>query len=246
MNVLLACEESQAVCKEFRKLGHEAYSCDIQECSGDHPEWHIQNNVLPLLDGHCQFQTADGECHSIEGGWDLIIAFPPCTHLAVSGAMHFANKYKDGRQLEGVWFFAQFLKADCEHIAVENPINIISGEYAPAHFRYHCNKYGFPLKPSQIISPWMFGDPYEKHTCLWIKGLPKLEAEIHEKPEMEYKTWVDKKSGKTKRQPKWFFDALNKDGAERSRIRSKTFPGIARAMAEQWSRYLEEEYERNS
>lgn len=204
MKILVACEESQAVTIELRKLGHEAYSCDILPCSGGHPEWHLQRDVIPLL----------------KEKWDMIIAFPPCTHLAVSGARHFAQKIKDGRQQQGIDFFMQFVNADCPRIAIENPIGIMSSKYR---------------KPDQIIQPWMFGDKYTKSTCLWLKGLPKLKpTNIVEHG--EYFEWIDK-NGKKKRQPKWFFEALKKakTSEERSILRSKTFPGIALAMATQWT-----------
>ena len=204
MKILVACEESQAVTIELRKLGHEAYSCDILPCSGGHPEWHLQQDVIPLL----------------KEKWDMIIAFPPCTHLAVSGARHFKEKQKDGRQQQGIDFFMKFVNADCPRIAIENPIGIMSTKYR---------------KPDQIIQPWMFGDKYTKSTCLWLKGLPKLKpTNIVEHG--EYFEWVDKK-GRKKRQPKWFFEALKKAKTpeERSILRSKTFPGIAKAMAEQWT-----------
>lgn len=204
MKVLVACEESQAVTIELRKLGHEAYSCDILPCSGGHPEWHLQQDVIPLL----------------KQKWDMIIAFPPCTHLAVSGARHFKEKQKDGRQQQGIDFFMKFVNADCPRIAIENPIGIMSTKYR---------------KPDQIIQPWMFGDKYTKSTCLWLKGLPKLKS-TNIVEHGEYFEWVDK-NGKKKRQPKWFFEALKKAKTpeERSILRSKTFPGIAKAMAEQWT-----------
>lgn len=220
MKVLVACEESQAVTIELRKLGHEAYSCDLIECSGGHPEWHIRQDVLSLLNGDCVFVTVDGNIHTIKGKWDMIIAFPPCTHLAVSGARHFEEKIKDGRQQQGIDFFMKFVKADCPRIAIENPIGIMSSKYR---------------KPNQIIHPWMFGDKFTKSTCLWLKGLPNLEpTNIVEKG--EFFEWTDK-NGKKKKQAKWFFDALKnaKTADERSKIRSKTFPGIAKAMAEQWT-----------
>ena len=204
MKILVACEESQAVTIELRKLGHEAYSCDILPCSGGYPEWHLQQDVIPLL----------------KEKWDMIIAFPPCTHLACSGARHFEQKIKDGRQQQGIDFFMQFVNADCPKIAIENPIGIMSTKYR---------------KPDQIIQPWMFGDKYTKSTCLWLKGLPKLKpTNIVEHG--EYFEWIDKK-GKKKRQPKWFYEALKKakTSEERSIIRSKTFPGIAFAMATQWA-----------
>lgn len=205
MRILVACEESQAVTIELRKLGHEAYSCDILECSGGHPEWHLQQDVIPLL----------------KEKWDMIIAFPPCTHLAVSGARHFAEKIADGRQQEGIDFFMLFANADCERIAIENPVGIMSSKWR---------------KPDQIIQPWQFGNKFQKSTCLWLKGLPKLEpTNIVEKGEFIYFT---SKKGVEKKQPKWYFDALQnaKTAEERAKIRSKTFPGIAKAMAEQWGR----------
>jgi hypothetical protein len=236
MRVLVACEESQAVTKELRRLGHEAYSCDIIDQSGGHPEWHIMHDVIPLLNGRCEFRTTDGTDHHISERWDMLIAFPPCTHLAVSGAAWFEQKREDGRQQEGIEFFCKFLEADCDKIAIENPVGIISGDYIPKHFPNLAEKYGLPKKPNQIIHPWMFGDNYSKSTCLWEKGVEPLVPLVTEEPEMEWKEWVDKKTGKLKRQPKWFFDALKnaKTADERSIIRSKTFEGIANAMAEQW------------
>lgn len=134
MKVLVACEESQRVCTEFRKLGHEAYSCDIEPCSGGHPEWHIQDDVLPLLNGNCDFKTVNGDMHHLIGKWDMIIAFPPCTHLAVSGAAWFDKKREDGRQEDAIKFFMNVMNADCDKISVENPVNIISGNYIEKHF----------------------------------------------------------------------------------------------------------------
>ena len=236
MRILIACEESQRVCIEFRKKGHVAYSCDIIECSGGHPEWHIKDDVLPILNGYCHFKTVDGKEHFLDSKWDMIIAFPPCTHLAVSGSPHFEKKRADGRQRDGIEFFCQFLNADCEKVVIENPIGIISGDYIPKYFPDLAEKYGLPKKQTQIIHPWMFGDNFSKSTCLWIKGLNPLVPVVTEQPELEWKEWVDKKTGKKKRQAKWFFDALvnAKTPEERSQIRSKTFPGIAKAMAEQW------------
>ena len=204
---------------ELRRLGHEAYSCDIIECSGGHPEWHLQQDVIPLL----------------KEPWDMIIAFPPCTHLAVSGAAHFEKKRADGRQRFGVEFFCEFLRADCDRIAIENPIGIISGNYVKEFFPNLAEKFGLPIKPNQIIHPWMFGDNYSKSTCLWLKGLPELVPTVTEQPELEWKEWVDKRTGKKKRQPKWFADAWHLSPEDRAKVRSKTFPGIARAMAEQWA-----------
>lgn len=234
MKVLVACEESQVVCKAFRERGHEAYSCDIIECSGGRPEWHIMQDVLPLLNGNCAFNTCDGTVHHVDGKWDIIIAFPPCTHLAVSGARHFEQKRADGRQREGIEFFCQFLTADCDKIVIENPVGIVSGDYIPTHFPDLAEKYDLPRKPTQIIHPWMFGDNFPKSTCLWVKGVPPLIPQITEEPEMEYLEWIDKKSGRTKRQAKWYCDALKLSPTERAKHRSKTFPGIAKAMAEQW------------
>ena len=237
MKILVACEESQAVTKELRVLGHEAYSCDIIECSGGHPEWHIMQDVLPLLNGNCGFTTCDGLTHTLGGKWDMIIAFPPCTNLAVSGSRHFAKKRADGRQKESIEFFCKFLTADCDKISIENPIGIISGDYIPKWFPDLAEKYDLPRKPTQIIHPWMFGDNYSKSTCLWLKGLNPLIPIVTEKPDLEWKEWVDKKTGKKKRQPLWLYEPLlnAKSPQERACIRSKTFPGIAKAMAEQWA-----------
>ena len=234
MNILIACEESQRVCIAFRDKGHNAFSCDILPCSGGHPEWHICGDVLPLLNGNCVCRTMDGVKHRIDGKWDLIIAFPPCTHLAVSGAAWFEKKRADGRQKDGIEFFAKFLNADCDRIVIENPVGIISGDYIPKWFPELADKYGFPIKPTQKIHPWMFGDNFSKTTCLWIKGLPALTPLITEQPELEWFEWIDSKTKKKKRQPKWFADAWKLSPEERSKVRSKTFPGIAKAMAEQW------------
>ena len=243
MRILVACEESQAVCKAFREKGHEAYSCDIIECSGGHPEWHIQGDVLEILNPSKLFEnemagvtffTADGELHSFIGKWDMIIAFPPCTHLAVSGAAWFEKKRADGRQRDGIEFFCQFLNADCDKISIENPVGIISGDYIPKHFPDLAEKYSLPIKPTQIIHPWMFGDNYSKSTCLWLKGIEPLVPLVTEQPELEWFEWIDSKTGKKKRQPKWFADAWKLSPEERAKVRSKTFLGIAKAMAEQW------------
>lgn len=234
MRVLIACEESQEVCKAFRTKGHEAFSCDIIEPSGGHPEWHIKGDVLPLLNGNCTFKTLDTNTHTQVGQWDMIIAFPPCTHLAVSGAAWFEKKRADGRQREGIEFFCKFLTANCERIVIENPVGIISGGYVQKWFPTLAEKYGLPKPPTQIIHPWMFGDNYSKSTCLWEKGVKPLEPVVKIQPELEWFEWIDKKTGKKKRQPKWFADAWKLPAEERAKIRSKTFPGIAKAMAEQW------------
>lgn len=225
--VLVACEESQAVTIELRNLGLEAYSCDIIECSGNHPEWHIKNDVLPLLNGKCLFETSDGVLHEIKGKWDMIIAFPPCTHLAVSGARHFEGKRLDGRQEDGIEFFCQFLNADCERVAIENPIGIISGNYIPKWFPELAVKYNLPRKQTQIIQPYEYGHQSKKSTCLWLKGLPNLKpTNIVEPNLVKYKC----KNGKTAT----FSKDYGGGGGENGKRRSKTYPGIAKAMAEQW------------
>jgi hypothetical protein len=182
--ILIACEESQVVTIEFRKLGVSAFSSDILPCSGGHPEWHIQGDVLDIL----------------YDDWDAIIAFPPCTHLAVSGARWFPEKRKDGRQQEGIDFFMLFANHPCSKVAVENPIGIMST---------------FWRKPDQIIQPWMFGHGETKATCLWLKNLPQLNSTAVVEGR-EQRIW---KMPPTE---------------NRAALRSKTFPGIAKAMATQW------------
>lgn len=233
MYILVACEESQRVCKAFRDKGHLAFSCDIIDASGGYPEWHIKQDVLPLLNGFCSFTTCDGTEHKLEQKWDMIISFPPCTHLAVSGARHFEKKREDGRQEEAIKFFCEFLKADCEKIIVENPVGIISGDYIKKYFPELCKEYGLPKKPTQIIHPWMFGDNYKKQTCLWIKGIEPLKPLVTVEPQTDYIEWVDK-NGKIKRQERWYYEALKLSPEERAKVRSKTFPGVADAMADQW------------
>ena len=218
MKVLVACEESQRVCMAFRERGHDAYSCDIQECSGGHPEWHIQGDVIEVLNGRCSFETADGTTHKIEGKWDLIIAHPPCTDLAVSGARHFARKRAAGTQQKSIAFFMEFVNADCEKIAVENPICIMSTEYR---------------KPDQIIQPYQFGHHARKSTCLWLKGLPKLiPTDIVDPGE------IDKNGFSRGASLDYATDENGKilpwNDPRTAKARSKTFPGIAKAMAEQW------------
>ena len=208
MRVLVACEESQEVCKAFRAKGHEAYSCDIQEPSGGHPEWHICGDVLPLLNGSCEFTTMDGVKHCINSKWNLLIAHPPCTYLSNAGARFLypkgvLNEERLRKGIEATHFFMAFYYADCEHIAIENPV--------PSSV-YMLPKY------SQIIQPWMFGHPVQKKTCLWLKGLNELKpTDITE----------ERQSSKISN---WF----NHGGKDRQKNRAKTFPGIARAMAEQW------------
>lgn len=234
MNVLVACEESQEVCKAFREKGHLAFSCDIIPPSGGHPEWHIQQDVIPLINGRCKFKTLDGSEHKLDGRWDMIIAFPPCTDLTVTGARVFERKRADGTQAKSIEFFAKFLEANCDKIAIENPVGIISGNYIKQWFPELCKKYGLPRTYSQIVHPWMFGAGYSKKTCLWLKGLPNLKPDIETEPEQEWVEWVDKKTGKTKRQNKWYYDCSCLPRKDRAKARSKTYPGFARAMAEQW------------
>lgn len=233
LRVLVACEESQRVCMAFRERGHEAYSCDIIECSGGHPEWHIKGDVISVINGFCTFITQDGKIHSMNGPWDLIIAHPPCTFLTVTGNRHF-NTERYGKKAEGRWrnrvdaavFFMRIVAADCKHIAVENPIGIMNTSYR---------------KPDQLIHPWMFPlseeDKTEKNTCLWLKGLPKLKPWVSEKPEIAYKSWVDQ-NGRHKRQTQWYYQTRCLGPKERARAASKTFLGIAQAMAEQFGSYI--------
>lgn len=181
----------------------------------------------------------DGVTHTIPQ-WDLIIAHPPCTDLTLSGAWCFKKKRESGVQRKSIEFFCQFLIADCERIVIENPIGIIgNGKYIKEFYPNLCEKYDLPRPYTQKIQPWMFGDNYSKNTCLWIKGLPPLIPEITEKPEIEYYEWTDK-NGKKKRQDMYSYMALKKAKTkqERSTIRSKTFPGIAEAFAQQWGDYL--------
>ena len=229
MKVLVACEESQAVTIELRKLGHEAYSCDIIECSGGHPEWHIQGDALKFINGNCIFMTSDGEWHQLFGKWDMIIAHPPCTYLTVTGNRWFnvdrygekaIQRHKDRE--EAVKFFMAFANADCPRIAIENPIGVMS-----SHFR----------KPDQIIQPWQFAltdeENTEKSTCLWLKGLDPLVSKTAEKPELAYHEWTTP-SGKLKRQTLWYYNTRCLPHSQGATAASKTFPGIAKAMAEQW------------
>jgi len=183
MSVLVACEESQAVTIEFRKLGIEAYSCDMQECSGGHPEWHIKGDALAQL----------------QNSWDMVIAFPPCTHLASSGARWFKEKQKDGRQQQGIDFFMEFTKLNTKWL-IENPIGIMSTQYR---------------KPDQIIQPWMFGHGETKATCLWLNDLPLLKP-TNIVDGREQRIW---KMGPSE---------------DRAKLRSKTYSGIAKAIAAQY------------
>lgn len=218
MRVLVACEESQAVCKAFREKGHEAYSCDIVDCSGGRPEWHIKQDVLPLLNGDCKFKTCDGVEWEIKGKWDLIIAHPPCTYLSNAGAARLypqkgvLNQERYEKGLQARKFFMKFYNADCDKICIENPI--------PTRI--------FGLPPyTQTIQPYEHGHPYSKKTCLWLKGLPELTPTNIVEPIC---SWVsggskDNHGNKRKNCGMTFRD---------SKTKSKTFPGIAKAMADQW------------
>lgn len=195
MKILIACEESQTVCTAFRLKGHEAYSCDILPGSGGHEEWHLQQDIIPLLNEK----------------WDMIIAFPPCTHLAVSGSRHFAKKIADGRQQQGIDFFMLFAKVECDRVAIENPVGIMSSKWR---------------KPDQIIQPYQFGHPYTKKTCLWLKNLPLLvPTKVLEKPETGWENQSFTPDGR--------YGGFNGKFSG-SVQRSKTFQGIADAMADQW------------
>lgn len=213
-NILIACEESQAVTIAFRNKGCNAFSCDLQPCSGGHSEWHIQADVLPLLNGFCTFTTSDGLSHTIDSKWDLIIAHPPCTYFS---RINFLNYYRNGnfnyrryeKALDSVKFFMQIYNADCPCICIENPLpmNLFNDLLPPYNMRFQ---------------PYEFGEPYSKLTCLWLKGLPYLMPTIIS----EHKAFITIKSNS----PKSF--------AEQSRQRSKTFNGVALAMAEQWINYI--------
>ena len=224
MKVLIACEESQRVCTAFREKGHEAYSCDILSPSGGHPEWHIQGDCIPIINGFCNFYTLDGTYHHIDKEWDLIIAHPPCTYLTVSGNKYFnvemygdkAIKRAKDREL-AVEFFMKFINANCDKIVVENPIGIMSTRYK---------------KPTQIIQPYYFGDHARKSTCLWIKGLdPLVPTNMVDYGEIIGNGFsVGAHADGRDESGKW----LKFNDPELARLRSKTFPGIAKAMAEQW------------
>lgn len=219
MKVLVACEESQVVCKAFRAKGHEAYSCDLQEPSGGHPEWHILGDVLPLLDGFCEFETTDGEHHYIGREWDLIIAHPPCTYLSNAGArwLWAGGKLNVKRYAKGMTakkFFMRIYNARCKRIAIENPI--------PSSV-YELPKY------TQIVQPYEHGHPMTKKTCLWLKGLKSLEPTDVVEPEKGRR--FQQKNGNW-RYSCWVMDQGG--GKDRAKERAKTFPGIAEAMAEQW------------
>ena len=215
--VLVACEESQAVTIELRKNGIEAYSCDIIECSGGHPEWHIRWDALEIINGNCGFMTCDGALHRIDGKWDMIIAHPPCTYLTNAGARHLwkghqLNQERYQKGLAAKEFFMAFLNADCKRIAVENPV--------PSKV------FGLP-KYTQAVQPYEYGHPYTKKTCFWLMGLPPLQPTNIVDP---VATWCPSGSysGKHGEKHRGMFTK------DRAKNRSKTFPGIAKAIAEQW------------
>lgn len=219
MNILLACEESQAVCKAYREKGHNAFSCDIMDCSGGHPEWHIKQDVIPLLNGDCEFLTMDGQIHKVKGKWDMIIAFPPCTYLTVTGNRWFnVEKYGEKaieriqKREKAIEFFMAFANANCDKIAIENPIGVMSSKWR---------------KADQVIQPYEYGHKARKSTCLWLKNLPKLEPTCIVEPEIYYYV---AKNGRTKSDSVWRSQCKKED---RAKHRSKTFEGIAKAMAEQ-------------
>lgn len=227
MNVLVACEESQRVCMAFRAKGHNAFSCDILPCSGGHPEWHIQGDALKLVNGNCIFMTMDGEWHSLYGQWDLLIAHPPCTYLSGAGNGYLnVEKYGQAALLrmqlreEAAAFFMAFINADCKKICVENPVGYMNTKYR---------------KPDQTIHPYFFAkneqdevNYHKKRTCLWLKGLEPLHRKTN-LPEPQ-PIYVDKKTGKKR----YYCDAITGNSKDGKKQRSKTFPGIAQAMADQW------------
>ena len=205
MRVLIACEESQVVCKAFRALGHEAFSADLQPCSGGHPEWHYEGDVFDV----------------VNEGWDMMIAHPPCTHLAVSGAAWFEKKREDGRQQEGIDLFMRFTETDIPMVCIENPVCIMSSLWR---------------EPDQIIQPYYFGNEAQKTTCLWLMGLPTLrhfpEDDLFDKKTHVGRGEMIEVAGAPR--AKWMAEAYSLPPDERSRVRSKTFSGIANAMATQW------------
>ena len=218
MRVLVACEESQAVTIELRKLGHEAYSCDVIECSGGHPEWHIMQDVLPLINGCCEFDTMDGQHHIINTKWDLLIAFPPCTYLTNASAVRMRVKgeiqpERYAKAMEARAFFMQFYNADCPRIAIENPTPLKIVELPPY---------------SQAIQPYEHGHPYSKRTCLWLKNLPLLvPTDVLDHHEPYVNGGCKDAHGNYRR----FQGRKERDPL----TRAKTFPGVAKAMATQWT-----------
>ena len=239
MKVLIACEESQTICKAFRKLGHEAYSCDLQNCSGNHPEWHVCGDCLPLINGNCEFTTMGGVHVSIPGQWDLLIAHPPCTYLSGVTTRHLSLRMNPAEKvIERMWklaeaaiFFMRFALARCDHIVIENPTGFMSRLFR---------------KPDQIIHPYYFAKDemdiqnyQKKRTALWLIGVKPLERTNNLKPPEPYGYTV---SGKAKN-----FEEMGgkipgiQCSNNRAIARSKTFPGVAEAMAVQWSEMLEKE-----
>lgn len=226
MNVLIACEESQRVCIAYRLKGYNAFSCDILPCSGGHPEWHIQHDVLPVLNGWCVFRTCDGAVHSVIGKWDMIIAFPPCTFLTNAGNRWFnIERYGDkaiqrlkDRQAAAE-FFMYIWNANCDIVIIENPIG-----YMSTYFR----------KPDQIIHPYYFAEKEDdencerKATCFWFRGVEPLKYQIKFMPRI-----VHYKNGKGTDSP-WHINTISLPAAERAIERSKTYNGVAKAMSEQW------------
>ena len=227
MNILIACEESQVECKAFREHGHNAFSCDIQKCGGGHPERHINGDVLPILNGRCNFVTEDGEMHTIHGRWDMIIGHPPCTYLTAAGACRM-YPIKGGvadfdrliKALEATKFFYEILFADCNKVCVENPVPL---KIVPL------------IPPTQKVQPWMWrdiaGENYTKRTCLWLRGLPPLKADC-ENPNERTSPYVN--AGCKKANGEYRARQGIAHGAKK---RSKSFIGIAKAMAEQWGNY---------
>lgn len=225
MKILVACEESQAVTKELRRLGHEAYSCDIIECSGGHPEWHIKGDVLKVINGRCLFGTQDDTIHEIKTKWDMIIAFPPCTYMTNAGACRmFPQKgqidpERFAKAMEAKEFFMAFYNADCERISIENPVPL--------------SVVQLPEK-SQVIQPYQFGHPFTKKTYLWLKGLPTLSPTEIVEPVGPYVC------GNSEIWKKQAARGIVYGKEKSAKHRSKTFPGIAKAMAEQWAGKTEE------
>lgn len=219
MNILVACEESQRVTNEFRKRGHNAFSCDIIDCSGGHSEWHIKQNVLLLINGNCTFKTVDGVSHTIDNKWDMIIAHPPCTRLCTTsqrwlyyGDIEYRSK-KISEQQKAIVFFMQIALADCEKIAIENPQGIMSTAYR---------------KPDCIYNPYDFiGETECKRTCLWLKGLPPLKPTRKTPLKSEERTHGIFQSHFDGKVIAW-------NNPECAKMRSKTPIGVAKAMAEQW------------
>lgn len=218
MKILVACEESQRVCIELRNLGHEAYSCDIQECSGNHPEWHILGDCLPLLNGCCSFNTQDGKARSIDSKWDMIIAHPPCTRLCSSGQRwlyYGSTEYQNKKKAEqdfAIEFFMKFVNADCAKIAIENPVGIMSRIYR---------------KPDQIYNPFDFeGETECKRTCLWLKNLCPLKPTRVLPIKLRTHNIYESKTS---------VGSISWNSPECARMRSKTPVGVAKAMAEQWA-----------